>query len=250
MKILLSAFVMFAFIGLLNSCDTPGSKRLIGLDPDNLPAKGIEDGEQTVYSKSGKVESIVEVKDGKANGRVRKYYEDGKLRMDAIYKDGRKNGKCIYYYANGSAFSESIYADGYKDGEEKKYYEDGKLLAIQTYKKNKVQPGLKEYNKNGKAIKHDVSILVKEIDRSALEGVYRLVISLSDDSYRASYYVITPDKPESRQILKASGRSGVMEFYVSQGSFLMKKLLFEAECKTSKGNILILQKKYNLAIDL
>lgn len=231
------------------SCDLRSSDKLVGVEPEDIPSNGIRNGEQKIYAASGKLESIVQVKNGKADGRVRKYYDNGKLRMEAIYKDGKKNGKCIYYYGNGIAFTVSEYVNGFKEGEEKKYYEDGKLMAILRYKQGEEQPGLKEFRKDGTPLDYKHSIIIQEIDRTSLEGMVVLRVQLSDASVQPKFYVVYPDNPGRRVIMKMSGSAGVLEVHGIPGNFLMQKLIFEAEYKTIRGNRMILRKSYNLAVD-
>ncbi|MBK7172367.1 MAG: hypothetical protein IPH84_03840 [Bacteroidales bacterium] len=249
MKIYLFSVSLLFCLFLFESCDSKGGKRLVGLEPEQLGSGNTKDGEQKIYSEDGKLQSIVEVKNGKANGRVRKYYADGKLRMDAIYKDGKKNGKCLYFYGNGIAFSQSNYVEGYKEGIEKRFYEDGKVMAHVLYKKNEVQPGLKEYRKNGTPIEYNISILISEVNHLTIDGTYKLVASLNDDKYTPNFFVTIFGEPGSRQQLEVSGKKGIYHVPVVRGSFFMKKLMFEVRFKTALGNEFITKKQHNLAID-
>jgi hypothetical protein len=47
-----------------------------------------------------------------------------------------------------------------------------------------------------------------------------------------------------------SNGAGVLVVPVYPGSFVMKKMIFEAEYKTPKGNTRRIQKFYNLSIDI
>lgn len=247
MKSALISSCLIVICLFFSACDDLGGKKLIGIEPEQL--SGVKNGEQKIYSEDGKLQSIVEVKDGKADGRVRKYYENGKLRMDAIYKAGRKNGKCIYYYENGKAFSQSNYVDGYKEGEEKRYYEEGQLFAVVNFKHNEVQPGLKEYRKDGKEIDHKVGLVIEEKDYLTINGTYIVKVSLTNNKYKPVFSVLFPSEKNAMMLLKNSGNAGVYEVPVVRGSFYMKKLIFQAKMKTTLGNDLIIQKPYNLAID-
>jgi hypothetical protein len=246
MKIFLFSVLICLF--LFSSCDSAGGKRLVGLEPEQISSGGIKDGKQKIYSEDGKLQSIVEVKNGKANGRVRKYYTDGNLRMDAIYKDGKKNGKCLYFYGNGIAFSQSYYIDGYKEGIEKRFYEDGKVMAHILYKKNEIQPGLKEFRKNGTLIEYNVSILITEVNHLTTDGTYKLVVRLNDDKFTPNFFVTSFGEPGSRQSLEVSGKKGIYHVPVVRGTLFMKKLMFEARFKTSLRNEFIIKKQHNVTI--
>lgn len=236
-------------LSLLVGCGNTETK-LVGIEPENMPSEGLMDGEKKIYSENGKLHSIVEYKNGKANGRVRKYFEDGKLYMDAVYSDGLKNGKCIYYYRNGIAFTVSEYKKGYKDGVEKKYYEEGGIMAISNFSKNKWLPGLQEYKKDGSLVVDNTQIVIKEIDQSALNETFIIKVSLSNPRIVAKFTAVEANDSKIVFPLKASGNSGILEIPIRNGGFFMKKLLFTAEYKTTRGNVRMLQKNYNVAIDM
>jgi len=232
-------FITFLFPGCNGNS---GGKA--GLSGDTLKA-----GEKPVYYEDGKLHFIVESKDGKANGRVREYYPNGKIYMDAIYKDDHRHGKCTHYFKNGKPFSVSYYINGAKDSIETKYNEKGQVLALVPYKKDKVQPGLKEFKKDGTLIDENISLIISEVDHSSLEGKYYIHVSLSVPRKNVKFYASPQSDPSSREILRISGATGILEVPVSTNGFVMKKLIFEAEFKTAMGNTRRVQKLYNLSID-
>lgn len=206
-------------------------------------------GEKPVYTENGKLQFIVTYKDGKANGRVREYYTDGKLYMDAIYKDDHRHGKCSHFFKTGKPFSVSYFVNGIKDSIETKFYESGEVLAYVPYKNNKVQPGLKEFKRDGTQIADNTNLIITEVDHTALEGKYFVYVSLPSPRKNVKFYVSSEADPELRELLKMSGSTGVLVLPVSRGSFIMKKLIFEAEYKTAKGNTMRLQKFHSMAVD-
>jgi hypothetical protein len=234
---------------LLPGCNNNSDKRLVGINPDEASNDSLLEGEKSVYAKNGKLRYIVEYKKGIANGRVREFYEDGKIYMDAIYKDGHRNGKCSLFFKNGKPFSVLNYVNGEKDGIETKFYGNGNCRAITVFRKGKAQPGLKEYKQDGTEIKQNVKLLIQEIDHTALEGKYYIRVSLSVPRKNVKYYASPLSDPDSREKLKISGASGILEVPVSANGFVMKKLIFDAEYTTQNGNMMRLQKSYNLAID-
>ncbi|MDO9256335.1 MAG: hypothetical protein Q7U54_12540 [Bacteroidales bacterium] len=225
----------------LVSCNSKnGSKE--GNAADSLKA-----GEKAVYSENGKLHYIVESKDGKSNGRVREYTSDGKLYMDAIYKDDHRNGKCTFYFKNGKPFSVCYYINGAKDSIDTKYSEDGRILAIVPYKNDKVQPGLKEFEKDGSELIETASLQIKAINHLSRGGKYYLQVSLSEPRKNVKFYASPESYPDSRQILKMSGKEGILEVPVSASGFVVKDIYINAEYKTSMGNTRRLQKLYKFS---
>jgi len=249
MKSFLIIISILVCIFIMPGCKNTPSQNTGNMNPDQASGDSLLEGEQKVYYENGKVHYIVEYKKGKANGRVREYSTDGKLYMDAVYTDGHRNGECKHFYKNGKPFEVSNYVNGEKDGIETKYYESGTILATRIYKKNKIQPGLKEYDKDGKEIINNNSLVIRGIDHTLLEGKYILQASLAKPQPKVTYYAAPRSDPGSRQKLKMSGDNGILEIPVSSSSFVMKSLLFEAEYKTKLGNVMVLQKTFNLAVD-
>lgn len=243
MKILSFLSVLLILTFFLFGCNSKSGSQS-GLSGDTLKA-----GEKAVFSENGKLHYIIESKDGKTNGRVREYTSDGKLYMDAIYKNDHRNGKCTFYYKNGKPFSVGYFINGDKDSIETKYDQDGRILALVPYKKDKVQPGLKEFAKDGSLIPVNNTLIISEVDHSALEGRYYLKVSLSSPRKNVKFYASPQTDPDSRELLKISGDAGILEVPIPPGGFVMKKLILEAQYKTSMGNTLRLQRFYDLAID-
>ena len=249
MKLFLLSTAFLLSVCLLPGCKNNPDKNLTGGNPEMASGESLPDGEHTVFYENGKPHYIVEYKNGKANGRVSEYTTEGKIYMDAIFKDGHRNGKCTHFYKNGNPFEVSDYVNGEKDGVELKYYENGKLLASRIYKKNKIQAGLKEYKADGTAVDNENSLIVQGIDHTALEGKYILKVSLAKPQSNVTYYAAPKADPGARQELKKSGDAGILEIPVSSKSFVMKTLLFQAEYKTHLGNMVCLEKSFNLAVD-
>jgi hypothetical protein len=206
-------------------------------------------GEKKVFYPDGKLQYLAEFKNGKANGRVREYTPDGKLYMDALFADGHRHGKCTHFYKNGNPFEVSNYVNGEKDGEVTKYYDNGNVLATFVCRKNKVQPGLKEFRKDGSEIDNDNTIIINEIDHTALEGKYILKVSLSKPQSNTTFYAAPKSDPEAREKLKVVGNSGILEIPVSSKDFTMKSLIFQVEYKTHQGNTMRIHKTFNIAVD-
>ncbi len=248
MKIsVLKIYATVIFIALLVSCEN-SEQKYVGIEPEQIDAKNYT-GEKKIYTPEGKLLTIAQYKDGKVSGKVRKFFNDGNVYMDAIYTNGRKNGLCIYYYENGKPYTVSNYTNGYKEGIEKKYYEEGGLMAEIIYKKNQIQPGLKEFKKDGTPILYKIGITIREINHLNLDGSFGLEASLTDKNFKPVFYIFEQSTPQYKQKMKMANGVGRVDYNISSGGFLLKKLIVEAEFKTTRGNILKIQKNYNLAID-
>jgi hypothetical protein len=136
-----------------------------------------------------------------------------------------------------------------KDSIETKFYETGQVLAYVPYKNDKVQPGLREFKKDGTPVDQDLSLIITEVDHTALEGKFFIRVRLSSPRKNVKFYASPQSDPESREILKISGNEGILVVPVPRGGFILKKLIFEAEFKTAMRNTMRLQKLYNLAVD-
>jgi len=249
MRLFLFFGAMLFSISVLTGCKGNPDKNTAGIAPDQASADSLPDGERKEFYPNGNIHYIVEYLNGKANGRVREYTSDGNIYMDAVFEDGHRNGKCTHFYKNGNPFEVSNYVNGKKDGIESKYYENGKLLATRIYKKDKIQPGLKEYKADGTEVNNENSLIIQGIDHTSLEGKYILKVSLANPKSKATYYAAPKADPGARQELKKSGYAGILEIPVSSKSFVMKTLLFQAEYKTRLGNIMCVEKNFNLAVD-
>jgi len=241
MKFIFSISSIILFVFLVTGC-SGNSKQLSNSSSDSL-----KEGEKPVFSKNGKLQYIIESKDGKANGRVREYYPDGRLYMDAIYENDHRNGKCIHYFKNGQPFSVSFFINGAKDSIETKYNEKGQILALVPYKKDKVQPGLKEFKKDGAELIDNASLVIKVVNNLPQGGKYYLRVSLSEPRNNVRFYASPQSDPDSRELLKISGNEGILEVPVLSSGFIIKDIFIDAEYKTSMGNTRRLQKLYKFS---
>lgn len=243
MKLLSFLSSILIFLVIISGCNSKqGGKN--GLSGDTLKA-----GEKPVYSENGKLQYLVEAQKPDVGYRVREYTSDGKLYMDAMYKNDHRNGKCTHYYKNGQPFSVSFYVNGAKDSVETKYDQRGRIMAMVPYKNDKVQPGLKEFDRDGSLIPVNNTLIISEVDHSALEGKYYIRVRLSNPQKNVKFYASPQSDPDSRELLKISGDAAILNVPISTGGFIMKKLVFEAQYKTTMGNTLRLQKYYDLVVD-
>jgi hypothetical protein len=226
---------------LLSGCNSDHDNQE-GISGDSLKA-----GEKAIYSQDGKLQYIIELKDGKTNGRVREYHPDGYLYMDAIFKDDHRNGKCTHYYKNGKPFSVSFFKNGSRDSIETKYNAKGQILALVPYKNDKVQPGLKEFKKDGSELIDHTSLVIKAVNNLAGGGKYYLTVSLTEPRKNVRFFASPLSDPDSREILKMNGNEGILEVPIHSSDFRIKDILIDAEYRTPMGNTRRLQKRYEFS---
>ena len=254
MKELIKSIFIISFVGLIiSSCDSSGQKKTI---KSNKKLEWIvtKDGDSVLrkYRDDGSLLSYTTYVNRIKNGPAKKYYENGKIQFEINYKDGKKNGIVKWYYENGKLYRESVYVNGKIDGIQKKYYESGKLMAEIPYKKGRVMPGLKEYTKSGKLKKFYPKLRIKPIDRLAFEDKYIIRLSLSPKAKKPKFFQVLKLPGESYTYLKEltlKNGTGELVYTVYKGGYVMEKVTFRVETKTSLGNMYVIEKKYNVAID-
>jgi antitoxin component YwqK of YwqJK toxin-antitoxin module len=95
------------------------------------------------YYKDGPLETELDYKEGKMDGKYKTYYEDGQLELDGNFMTGIKSSRGVVhsvrdgnwkgYYDDGQLWWEANYKMGVKDGVEKYYYENGQLKSDENY---------------------------------------------------------------------------------------------------------------------
>jgi major membrane immunogen (membrane-anchored lipoprotein) len=241
MKFLSLLFSVLIITYILSGCNSKSGSQG-GLSGDTLKA-----GEKAIYSKNGKLQYIIETRDGKANGRVREYHPEGYLYMDAIFKDDHRNGKCTHYFKNGIPFSVSYFKNGAKDSIETKYNDKGHVIALVPYKNDKVQPGLKEFKNDGTELIDNASLVIKAVNNLARGGKYYLSVSLTEPRKNVKFYAAPQSDPDSRELLEMSGEQAKLIVPVSASGFVIKDIYIDAEYRTRMGNTRRLQKLYKFS---
>jgi len=241
MKLLSLLSSMLILVYLSSGCNGKSGSQA-GLEGDTLKA-----GEKAIYSQNGKLQYIIEYKDGKANGRVREYHPEGYLYMDALFKDDHRNGKCTHYFKNGKPFSVSYYKNGAKDSIETKYTIKGNVIALVPYKNDKVQPGLKEFKNDGTELIDNTDLVIKAVNNLPGGGKYYLSVSLTEPRKYIKFYAAPQSDPDSRELLEMSGDKGILVVPVSASGFVIKDIYIDAEYRTRMGNTRRLQKLYKFS---
>jgi|GEM_PF-1637203 len=70
---------------------------------------------QTTYFASGKLESRVEIQDGKRHGRAERWYSNGNRMSDGHYVNGRMEGEWFFWNPDGT--NDATRTGTYRDGE-------------------------------------------------------------------------------------------------------------------------------------
>ncbi len=73
---------------------------------------GKKDGKFTAWHENGQIEAEGNYKDGKEHGKFTWWYENGQIEVEGNYKDGKEHGKFTWWYENGQKRTEGNYKDG------------------------------------------------------------------------------------------------------------------------------------------
>ena len=204
------------------------------------------------YDIHGKLTSEINFKDNLEEGVATNYFpETGKKQEVIFYKEGLKEGEAKSYYENGRLFKTTQFVNGKKQGLMKVYYDNGKIQSECEYYKNNAGIGLKEYNSEGKMLSVP-QIQIKEVNHLALDDMFILEISLSDNSSAVTFYQDTLLMGKylydyMREIPTKNG-IGKLEFYMPYSGLHMEKLNIIAVKTTHRKNKMVFQRKYNLVI--
>jgi antitoxin component YwqK of YwqJK toxin-antitoxin module len=102
---------------------------------------------EVTRSATGKQWFVMDVKDGKKNGKVVFYFKDGKKKSESNYDRGRITGKYVFYDGNGKVLYETNLKNG--TGMTKDYTEDGKLALTIEYVNGVKEGKVTTYNTDG-----------------------------------------------------------------------------------------------------
>ncbi|MDX1373794.1 MAG: hypothetical protein R3321_15070, partial [Nitrososphaeraceae archaeon] len=182
-KIVLSISVIVFTLYSCDKIDQLFEKR------SNPFAEKKEKGVEKNYYPNGNLLSEVRVDStGRYHGVTKKYYDTGKLKTAINYEHG-KRVEARQYYENGQLQMVFNYKDGLKHGKRLKYWPDGKLHSEMSYFEGEPQKGLVEYNKSGKKITKYPRLELRQIDRLASNGTYKVEAYFSSNPQRGTYYI-------------------------------------------------------------
>lgn len=211
-------------------------------------------GESREYRKDGSLESIITYENNRKHGPARSYYPDGKtVKTEVHFVSGLKHGEARWNYPDGNLYRLTPYLNGRIVGVRKVYYENGNLQAEIVYQDGEPGVGLKEYNSNGTLREFESKMVFSEIDRISLDNTFVLTVSLSDGYRNVEYFSgkLSDGQFWNEQLspITSANGVGVMEFFVSKGSFKMETINIIARIKTNLNNYLIIQREYHLALE-
>lgn len=66
----------------------------------------------TTFNKLGVIESLINIRNSRLNGRSIKYYSNGNIEEECTYSDGFVDGVWKYYHTNGQVWIEQIFRNG------------------------------------------------------------------------------------------------------------------------------------------
>jgi antitoxin component YwqK of YwqJK toxin-antitoxin module len=203
--------------------------------------------------KDGSILSELNLKDGKLHGPAKDYYADGTLHAEFTYEAGVLEKELKWYHKNGKLYKVTPYLHGKIHGTEKIFSTEGKLLAEQPYKNGFPGVGLKEYSSEGNVLPSKLTIVIEEVDNIALKREFVVKISLSDKARNVKFYTgqLSEGKYMNDNLIGILTKGGVGEirYSVPPGFYTMEKLNIIAQKTTRQGGKLIMQTKYNLAIE-
>lgn len=245
---LVTCLIFSIFLFFQTSCDTEshsGKKN---------PKPRMKDGVAKSFYKGGKLHSEIVYKDGKKTGKAIEYYKNGGKSLEIDYKNGIKHGNVKRFFENGQLSELILYVDGKKNGVQKKWRENGKLVTEAPYMNDLPCQGLKEYLLDGSIKMNYPSIIITPINKLDTQGLYILRLTLSNKSRNVSYakgILNSECISDALDPIFFDENTGVGEirYYLSPGEFKMEEINIIAKVKTLLGNVKIIQKSYNVAID-
>jgi antitoxin component YwqK of YwqJK toxin-antitoxin module len=206
------------------------------------------------YRQNGTLENMITYENNRKHGPALNYYSDGEtVKTQIDYVDGYKQGEARWYYPDGKIYRITPYVKGKIHGTRRTYYESGTLQAEIPYQSGQPGMGLKEYYPDGNPKNPDARIVFSEQDRISMDNTFVLSIKISDGSRNVGFFEgkLTDGKYWNEQMspIETANGVGVMEFFVSKGSFKMETLNIVARIKTNLDNYLIIQREYHLALE-
>jgi hypothetical protein len=127
-------------------------------------------------------------KNGVRNGLMKTFYESGKLRQTFWFVNGVRQDSAKWYYEEGQVYRSTPYKNDTVDGVQKQYYRTGKIKARLTFIKGLRTQKLEEFKPDGKLVSGYPDLNIKITDEYKSKGLYRINLSLSDNSPDVKYY--------------------------------------------------------------
>ena len=119
-----------------------------------------------VYSNTGQMQSLGEIRGGKKDGKWTEWFAGGQLQLEKSYKDGKLVGNWTWWGVSGRKREERNYKDDERDGKWTSWHANGQKLKEGSYKEGRLEGSYTEWHKNGQLKSEGVYIDGK------LEGGY------------------------------------------------------------------------------
>ena len=101
-------------------------------------------------AKTGIINMVASVKNGKLHGMTYSYDESGRLIEEITYKNGLREGSSKTYYKSGVVSAKLTYKNDKYEGVQKYYYENGKLQTEIPTSQGVVTGAVRLYDKRGR----------------------------------------------------------------------------------------------------
>lgn len=229
---------------VLIACSSPKKKET---------ESAIKNGIISVYRDDGRLHKELSYKNGKLHGLSKIFHPNGKLYLETEWANDKRHGLTKQYFQNGILYSETYYDSGQITGTLKKYHKDGKLKAEMRYKNGEECTGLKEYILSGESRPHYPEIVITPENKILSEGYYYLHVSLSERVHKVTYYKgLLKDGclHKGLETIYADGKNkGMYAYALSPGQFVMETINIVAKVETIAGNVLVIQKSMNVAVE-
>lgn len=124
----------------------------------------------------------VTFKNGVREGLMKSFYQTGEVRQTFSYKNGLREDSSIWYFLEGQKFRATPYKRDTIDGIQIQYYRTGRVRAKIGYSKGIRTTFFQEYTPEGKIVGGYPSIIVNTKDDYKTQGIYKVILSLSDKS--------------------------------------------------------------------
>lgn len=193
--------------------------------------------------------SEVNFQNGVRQGLTKTFYINGKLQRTFWYENGLRQDSSCWYYEEGQLFRTTPFLNDTIHGIQKQYYRTGELKAELGYAKGYRTMYFREYTRDGKIVKDYPELIISTEDTYAKNGIYRIILKLSDEKADANYltgdlYKGSYDTTRVKKIVK-SGKTGIIELRKKAG-VNNDSIGIIAEILTGFGNRMIVYKKLEL----
>jgi hypothetical protein len=210
---------------------------------------------ETAMHPNGKLKSEIPYAGKQKHGLAKTYDKDGNIMLELPFVFGKREGQSKRYYEGGKQLYQTTeYKDDRFHGLQIKYRENGDRMSEARFENDFSCLGLKEYYTDNTLKKEYPKLIITPVDKIQSQGVYTLILSLSERVRKVKYYTgkLTPSGCLHNDLysvlLDEQAKTGKLTYNLPPGAFLMDELNIIAAAETLQGNTYVVQQKYNLAI--